>query len=239
MNDAEREWPRKRIQDLLPQVRDHWSRFILHEQDFRSVVRHIPLLVKHACVSSDDFVSLGLKTGSMIETSFKRMAKAIDYTLPQNPTIVDYIAAFEEYYALSAQEVRVKLNDYGIVTPFEDFKNKKSPSWWQTYSQKKHDYDLMFKDMTLRQCVLAMTGLFLLNVYPIECREHLGGLGVIYDSLKNTAEGLFGTLKSDEKILRGPYLSFVGSIFAETTCFRFEFTRLQREGENAIRRREL
>lgn len=133
----------------------------------------------------------------------------------------------------------MKLNDYGIVVPFEDFKNKESPSWWQVYSQRKHDYDSMFAEMTLRQFTLAMAGLFLLNVYPNECREYLGEVGVIYDSHGNNAGGLFGTLKSHDKILRGPYLRWVGSIFAETTCFRFEFSRLQWEKEDRIRDSEL
>lgn len=106
MNDVLEEWPEERIKGLLDQVKAHWSRFVLHEQDYRDVIRHIPLLKKHEDVSSDDLVSLGLKTGSMVETSFKRMAKAINHVLPEKPNILNYIDAFEERYTLSAQRVR-------------------------------------------------------------------------------------------------------------------------------------
>jgi hypothetical protein len=226
-------------QEILLQVRQHWSRYLHHEEDFASFVRLVPLLQKNSQVSSDQLVRLGLKTGSMVETCFKRMARQTGFPLPATPKITDYVDAFEGRYGLSSQRVRVKVDDFGIVSPFQTFQNKESPLWWKIYSSQKHDYDEMFANMTLEQCTHAMAGLFLLNVYPIECREYLADIGVIYDSGGNRALGLFSTLLSDDKVLRGDHLRFVQSICAETTCFRFEFARLQFANEDYLRYSDL
>lgn len=238
-------------------IEEDWPQYLEFEARLLRFTRYAPLIWQHEGTRSYYLVDLAQNVCSLIETTFKRMANAIGNPLKEDSDINDCRHLLEPHYNLSSQKIRVKIDeamrnrlraelrnedlahfflDSQIpttdgVTPFEAWEKGENPDWWRIYSAKKHNRVEMFNEMTLAQCMMAISALFLLNVYPMECREFLAKEEVIYTTHGGGAGAFWETILSKPPVLDSNLLQFVGDFFAETRGFKFEFRRYQSHGQ--------
>lgn len=242
-------------------IEENWPQYLEFETRFVRFTKYVPLIWQHEGTRSYYLVDLAQNVCSLIETTFKRMASAIGKPPKEDSDIDDYRLLLEPHYKLSSQKIRVKIDEHlrnrlraelsdeelaeffldsqipttDGVTPFEAWEKAKNPEWWRVYSAKKHNRVEMFDEMTLGQCMMAVSALFLLNVYPMECREFLGKERIIYATHGGGAGAFWSTILSNPTVLDSDDLQFVGDLFAETRGFKFEFRRVEFHGQPELR----
>lgn len=246
-------------------IEEDWPQYLEFEKRFLRFTKYVPLIWQHDGTRSYYLVDLAQNVCSLIETTFKRMAIAIGKPLKDNPDIDDCRSLLESHYKLSSQKIRVKIDEalrkrlgaelgkeelvrlssgsliptIDGVRPFEAWEKNENPDWWRVYSAKKHNRVEMFDEMTLAQCMMAVSALFLLNVYPMECREFLATEKVIYTTHGGGAGAFWDTIHSGTPVLDSELLRHVGEFYAETRGFKFEFPRLQEHGQPNLRPAQL
>ena len=246
-------------------IEEDWPQYLEFETRFLRFTKYVPLIWQHEGTRSYYLVDLAQNVCSLIETTFKRMANAIGKPLKEDPNIDDCRNLLEPHYKLSSQKIRVKIDEalrkrlraelskedlahfssnsqiptIDGVRPFEAWEKDENPDWWRIYSAKKHNRVEMFDEMTLAQCMMAVSALFLLNVYPVECREFLAKEGVIYTTHGGGGGAFWDTILSGPQVLDSEHMQYVGDFFAETRGFKFEFRRYQFHGQLELRPTEL
>jgi len=246
-------------------IEEDWPQYLEFETRFLRFTKDVPLIWQHEGTRSYYLVGLAQNVCSLIETTFKRMANAVGSPLKEDSDINNCRRILEPYYNLSRQKVRVKIDEAMCnrlraelrkedlahfflhsqipttdgVTPFEAWEKGENPEWWRIYSAKKHNRVEMFNEMTLAQCMMAMSAVFLLSVYPIECREFLAREGVIYTTHGGGASAFWETVGSKTPVLDSELLRFVGDFYAETRGFKFEFPRFEEHGQSKVRPTQL
>lgn len=115
---------------------------------------------------------------------FKDESEFYNNLLKDNqPNMGLYRTIFEDFYQLSTKKIYV-LRTQEEFTPFKEWAGDKSPQWWLSYRDLKHDRFQNRKDATLKTVLDALSALFLLNVYHIDTRKYLVNKRVIRSNMK-------------------------------------------------------
>jgi hypothetical protein len=221
-----------------------WNAYKRLENDFLLVIENVALDHQHDAVYSQRLAQLMLITGGFVDTTFQQMLHYEGLGVGQGIEEVrkkakndkvgmnDYRSVFEDYYGLSSLEVNVHKDNYGRICPFDSFKTAGSPDWWKDYTDVKHDAFSNMKKATIGSCLRALGGLFLLNVFHMEGREALVGLGVIKSGSKlpggdvvgGLAKGyLRGVLCKSPRVMKRDYGVMPEGIWAQTELFQFYY----------------
>lgn len=161
-----------------------WQTFNRFERRFLDALEYVPLQNEHDNVWSPIFRELLTQTCAEIDTFFRNMAssKSLDgkptATALRNVDKLDiekYRQAFESIFELSTAEVTVRdeVHTYDKIKPFEAFLQKKSPQWWQSHNDVKHNWAQNYVNANLRNTLCSLGGLFLLNVLHHESKHYL------------------------------------------------------------------
>lgn len=163
-----------------------WHRYEGLEDEFLDVTKYFPFEKTYKMIWSEFFSDFLTKIGSSVDSFFRNMFydKIFD-SYPHVSSLrgssrrkdINYFRDFfEPIYELSRAEVDIA---YGLTfydskyRPFEEFENKKNPTWWDSYNHVKHTWFDCIEEATLENVVGALAGLFILNVLHIESREYL------------------------------------------------------------------
>ncbi len=140
-----------------------WDYYLALETDLLACQRYVAFEPNNLGVYSLEFMHLLFSICSEVEVLCKQLCGRIEPTA-KHKDIRDYKAAIEPLLCLSTFQVN-DLVRREIFPPFADWKDKNSPSWWHAYNEVKHDRDIHFKQATLENCIIALGGLFVLNIY--------------------------------------------------------------------------
>ncbi len=164
-----------------------WSFFRDIEDKVIASTKYVELATQNLEVFSIEFANFLFQISTNLEATFKAMlhspclsedsyARGIreKELRGDDLNISDYREIFEKFYHLSQCEVVVAPQTLRLVVrPFDGFQDGKSPVWWKTYNEVKHDLSMNFKKATLRMVLDSLSGLFLLNVVHLDARNFL------------------------------------------------------------------
>jgi hypothetical protein len=202
-----------------------WDEYRHLENDFLESLNFVPLTNEHYNVWSLYYGDLLLRTGSIIDSFFRRSiyshklndAKNIaDYRAMQDKSINfgTYQKLFGAYYNLSSKKI-FDLRTYSPIIPFENWNNGRSPQWWDNYNQVKHDRFENRKLATMKTTLDALSGLFIINILHKETMPILVDLEVIKSGLAK------GFLK--ELLNRKEPLNELDTVYAKSKLFGYVF----------------
>ena len=158
----------------------YWYTYQNLENRLLEISRYIAFDPSNLKTWSENLASLLMLVGSNIDTFFKDMRSCIlsmknkdeiqnvvdviSKKKKKDMTISDYYK-YDSLYQLSKNQVEVPfgLSYLGNISPFKNFKNCESPSWWTAYNKIKHEYYENIKMASLENVINAMGGLLVLN----------------------------------------------------------------------------
>jgi len=165
----------------------NWSLFRDIEDKVIASTKYVQLATQNLEVYSIEFANFLFQICINVEATFKAMLHSSCLSQDTNAqdirnkekrgddlNMADYRKVFEPFYRLSQCEVVVSPTDLKyMLKPFDGFQADKSPIWWQTYNDVKHDLGVNFHKATLRAVLESLSGLFLLNVVHLDARNFL------------------------------------------------------------------
>ncbi len=142
----------------------YWRYFLAIEDSLRETARFVDFSEDNLDTYSIEFARILLTAGSEIDVICKMLCKQIDAT--KNPeNINEYrriiTGKYPKFYSL---KVWVRYGDFCLI-PWEDWNKSKSPVWWKSYNNVKHNRNSNFPDSNLRNTLNAVAGLFCLVLY--------------------------------------------------------------------------
>jgi len=168
----------------------HVDRYYELEEDFLKVMKYMPLEMNNTPdtrerATSTYLADLLIRIGSNIDITFRKMilsnfshiydeklSKINEKRKAQGKEPLSEINLnFEDYRRLNSESIwRVngKLSDCKVtiiqtgefLTPFEDWKEEKTPTWWSSYNHVKHHAE--FDKANLNNVIQALAALLLL-----------------------------------------------------------------------------
>lgn len=224
-----------------------WQNFQDLENKVLECLDYVALDTVHEEVWSNRFGELLIRIGSAIDSFFNKARECYYFDKEQGikdlrqqnqPDILDYCKFFERYYQLSEAFVAIHQPNgifYKAYSPFSEFKQNQSPSWWKSYNKVKHEwYDSSREHGNLKNVIESLGGLFILNVLHKDSQKFLVLNNVIkagdksyYEYSGVTKNHLLSLLK-DSKIgiiTDLTLIPFVGDCWANSRLFEHDLRK--------------
>lgn len=184
-----------------------WLTFTSLEERLNTISRHVAFSTKNSKTWSEELASFLILSGSAVDTFFRNLImcpyiKSHENVIEQKKiikkrkldggisfwTVEDYREALDPIYELSKNKVQVPfgLDDYGEVTPFQEFSEDSTPKWWSAYNKMKHNYYNKIKHATLDNSINCLAGLLVLNSLHKCSQEYLIRSRIIRDKWNQT-----------------------------------------------------
>ncbi|MEA5050755.1 MAG: hypothetical protein VB021_04695 [Oscillospiraceae bacterium] len=139
-----------------------WNYYLSLERDLANTSRYIEP-VGQECVHSFEFTKLIILACTEVESVFKWLCAEIDGTRGCG-NIADYKQVILGKYPRIV-DASVTISRLGrSITPFEKWDSEKL-SWWDAYTQVKHNRGKNFGDASYINAVLSLSGLYILIFY--------------------------------------------------------------------------
>jgi hypothetical protein len=144
------------------EVDTHWNYFLSLEDDFLHISRYIQFHADNNATYSIEFAKIILASCSEVDVVAKAITKQLgkktekinehmDVLLPTFPDIPQH---------------KVFMDRFGMdVTPWENWGQGKSPDWWKSHTNIKHDRGNHFNEANLQNTFRSIAGLLVLLVY--------------------------------------------------------------------------
>jgi hypothetical protein len=142
----------------------HWQYFLAIEADLEITTRYVQPSRDNFSTYSIEFARILLSAGSEIDVVAQVLCRKLDPA-----STADKIHLYREQiiakYPLFTT-MRVVVPRYGFfLEPWRDWERGKTPLWWRSYNEVKHERDAHFSDANLQNALLAVAGLFCLVLY--------------------------------------------------------------------------
>lgn len=148
----------------------HWNYFLALERDLEVASRYVEFAEANMATYSIEFAHLLFAAASEVDVVAKLLCKQLS---PESPraNIEDYRAVLaKELPELVAMQVTVPRFEQ-TLTPWDNWAKGKSPDWWRSYNNVKHERDARFHEATLKNAMNSMAGLLLLTLYVYRVPE--------------------------------------------------------------------
>jgi len=143
--------------------RHHWNYFLTLEADFATLARYIEPSENNYKAYSLEMVRLLMSACSEIDVVLKQICKKLS-TSNGCENIKHYRKTIERQYTLSNKQIT--LERFGLqTTPWENWKDERSPLWWKAHTDVKHHRDEKYEEANLKNCINALGGLFVAIIY--------------------------------------------------------------------------
>lgn len=217
-----------------------WYTFKHLEDMLNKISRHITFSKKNKDTWSEELASFLILSGSSVDTFFRNMVecpylknhkqvneqeKIIKKREIEGGSsywgIYDYREALEPIYEFSKNTISVPfgLDNYGEITPFENFDKKQPPAWWTAYNKMKHDYyDSIKEHATLENSICCLGGLLILNSLHKCSQEYLVMNRLIRDKHDQTNPRVI--CERLQKSMKGYFSLFAPFIRTEQFIFK-------------------
>ena len=151
------------------EVDTHWNYFLSLEEDFLRVSRYVHFNISNNKTHSIEFARIILSVGSEVDVVAKGISKEITGKATEN--IKEHMSTLMSKFP-DIPKHKVFMDRFGMdVVPWENWENNKSPDWWHSYNNVKHNRGKHFQEANLENTFRAIAGLFILLVY------YLRGMG--------------------------------------------------------------
>jgi hypothetical protein len=151
-----------------------WYYFLSIEKDFVRTIDFIELHTSNAKAFSNEYAKLLLLIGSEVDVVAKMLcAKVAPAEKVEN--IVDYKTLLTAKF-VGIHTVEIEIPRYSLkLQPWLswDTKISKSPDWWTSYNNVKHERDKNYADANQENTVYALCGLLALLLYFYKDEQHL------------------------------------------------------------------
>ncbi len=144
----------------------YWHYYIVLESDLLACRRYVEFSPQNLGTFSLEFMHLLFATCSEAEIVLKTLCARLGKKNVGN--IVQYKATVEPNLKISTFTVQ-NLVTSNTVSPFSEWRTVDSLLWWDAYNNVKHNRSGKFEQATLQNCMNALAGLFVLNLY----QEHV------------------------------------------------------------------
>lgn len=133
------------------------------ENDLKTLLEYIEPNDDNCKAYSHRTYELLLRAATEFETNCKRILVANNYPNSGNPDITDYYK-INQPTKLSDYEVRFEAWSPKelILKPFAEWSRIHTLCWYQSYNNAKHDRNKNFKEASLENLFLAITGVFVI-----------------------------------------------------------------------------
>ncbi|WP_236175663.1 hypothetical protein [Pseudomonas pseudonitroreducens] len=157
----------------------HWNYFLALERDIERISRYIEISEDNFSVYSLELAHTLFAASSEVDTVAKilcekaRPGSGCANMMQYRELIMESIPEF------SGTEVYIPR--YGLtLTPWSNWNEGKSPDWWRSYNQVKHERDTHFNQATLKNTLNSMGALLVmvLNYYSYLFMVEDGVLGI-------------------------------------------------------------
>ncbi|MBC7391668.1 MAG: hypothetical protein H7329_20910 [Opitutaceae bacterium] len=176
---------------------ESYEQYQIIEEDFVNFIKYVPLTQDHFKVYSPILRDIILRSCVQIEIFFKEWSKEL--CSQENPP-EDLFNKYNKKYKEGEKKGELKgvsgwkMEDYFIfkdklhkddrpvilvlplnekIYPFKDWTNEKSPIWWNSYNEIKHDGHVTKKNANLEVALYALAGLFHLHVTHSDSKRYL------------------------------------------------------------------
>lgn len=148
-----------------------WEVYLSLEEEFLNYVKYVPLVSNHSNVWSYPLANLLNNIGSSIDSFCKNaiFCESLDGVDEIQSVREDgnkqnmkfYRQIFDGKYHLSNKKI-FELQNMSSHSPFDKWRDGKTPIWWKDYTDIKHDRFRNKERATLNSTLEALGGLFLL-----------------------------------------------------------------------------
>ena len=140
----------------------YWDYYIVLESDFLACRRYVEFSSANLGTYSVEFMHLLFAASTEAEIVLKQLCARLGEK--DAATIVQWRSTLEPKLNLSSFRVQNIIMSIDM-SPFSEWQTVNSPSWWLAYNGVKHNRSLKFENATLLNCVNALAGLFVANLY--------------------------------------------------------------------------
>lgn len=143
---------------------NYWQYYLSFEEDVDRLFRYIEPAEYNFAVYSVELTRLYLAICSEIDVILKAYCNLLDEgSKPSN--ITEYAEVVVSSQKGLCSET-VNLQRFGVsMTPFSEWEQSSTPTWWKKHNGVKHNRNVNFKDANLGNVLNAFAALYLLNLY--------------------------------------------------------------------------
>ena len=164
LNEGGFQWGFLTMSIRVDQSYIHWNYFIALESDLAQVSRYIEFNTKNFRTYSIELAHLLLATSSEVDVIAKGICKYLDpATRAEN--IFDYRTIIKQNLPEFAKETTYIPRFDLTLRPWSNWIRNKSPLWWQSYNNVKHERSEHFQDANLKNVLNSMGGLLIAVFY--------------------------------------------------------------------------
>jgi len=142
----------------------HWNYFLALENDLELVSRYIEFIGNNFKTYSIELAYLLLASSSEIDVMMKQLCTILA-PKEKRKDINDYKKIIKQYKPKLVDET-VDISRYGLsFTPWENWRKKGNPFWWQSYNNVKHERNNCFNEANLKNVLNSLGALLISNFY--------------------------------------------------------------------------
>jgi hypothetical protein len=142
----------------------HWNYFLTIESDVEHLSKYVEFTESNYSTHSIEMVRLLLSASSEIDIIAKLLCTR-EAPNKKAKNIDDYRKILGSKLP-DICTLKVLIPRFGLeLTPWENWQQNKSPHWWNSYNNVKHERDKHFEDANLKNTLNSIGGLFVFLLY--------------------------------------------------------------------------
>jgi len=149
----------------------HWNFFVALESDLAAISRYIEFIEDNFEVYSIELARLLFSAASESDVVAKKLCKKIDVTSNPNNIHECRVILCNEIPEICTMETFVPRHGLRFIPWLNwSLKEPRSPDWWRSYNNVKHNRDVHFREATLKNALNSLGALLILtyNLYRFE-----------------------------------------------------------------------
>lgn len=144
--------------------RIHWDYLLAIEKDLEALTRYIEFCEQNYPVYSMELAHLLFAASSEVDVIAKLLCKLVDKKSTAK-NICQYMTVLNQHIP-QISGIKISVPRYGLsFSPWEPWANNKSPKWWHSYNEVKHERNLHFHKATLENVLNSMGALLIMAFY--------------------------------------------------------------------------
>lgn len=151
----------------------YWEYFLALESDLEKSTQYVDFSIRNFNTYSVEFAIIIMSAASEFDTVAKEICKIVAPAAPCS-NIDHYCLTISSRYK-NFCSLEIEVPRYGLLlSPWQGWRQKNSPSWWKGYNAIKHDRTASFHLANLENALLSVSGLLVAILYFYDCKYGIG-----------------------------------------------------------------